>query len=134
MGGNFTSPISSLAREPKMLDLFGIGTNSAVFHKSYDSLTGWTGWNSIGGKLTSNIAITSLAFNDLQVFGRGTDNAMWWNQWDGVGWFGWVSLGGDFISEPSAVSWKPSESSSWVTEVFVGDSISFSYHTSRVLY
>jgi hypothetical protein len=67
---------------------------------------GWSGWESLGGILTSGPAVTSWAPGRLDVFVRGTDNALW-HKWFSNGWSGWESLGGVLTSDPAAVSWGP---------------------------
>jgi hypothetical protein len=64
----------------------------------------WGGWESLGGTLTSDPAAASWASGRLDVFARGTDNALWHRTYDG-GWGGWESLGGTITSGPAAVSW-----------------------------
>jgi len=61
---------------------------------------------SLAGLLTSGPAASSWAPGRLDVFVRGTDNAMWHKWFDGA-WRGWESLGGGLTSEPAAVSWGP---------------------------
>lgn len=39
----------------------------------------------------------------LAVFGRGTDNALWWRHQTATGWTGWQSLGGIITCKPGAV-------------------------------
>jgi hypothetical protein len=48
----------------------------------------------------------SWAPNRLDIFGLGTDNAVWHRWWDGAHWGGWESLGGSLFSPVSAVSWS----------------------------
>ena len=64
----------------------------------------WSGWESLGGVLTSAPAASSWAANRLDVFVRGTDNALWHKWWQNA-WSGWESLGGVLLSAPGAVSW-----------------------------
>ena len=65
----------------------------------------WSGWESLGGVLTSGPGNCSWASGRLDVFVRGTDNALW-HKWYSGGWSGWESLGGVITSDPSAVSWS----------------------------
>lgn len=62
-------------------------------------------WESLGGVLTSAPDVASWGPNRLDVFARGTDNALYHRWWDGSAWRGWESLGGVLTSDPSAVSW-----------------------------
>jgi acylphosphatase len=60
------------------------------------------GWASLGGIITSNIGSSRNADGRLEIFARGTDNALW-HQWQTApnnGWSGWASLGGIITSDP----------------------------------
>ena len=63
----------------------------------------WSGWEDLGGVLTSGPAAASWAEDRLDVFVKGTDNAVWHLWWDGA-WNGWESLGGTIDDSPAAVS------------------------------
>lgn len=69
--------------------------------------SGWSHWEGLGGVLTSDPDVSSWGTNRLDVFVRGTDNAMWHKWWDGSAWRGWERLGGVLTSGPGAVSWGP---------------------------
>jgi hypothetical protein len=62
--------------------------------------TGWSGWNSLGGILTSDVAVGSNADGRMEAFVRGTDNALWhnWQTTPNGGWSGWNTLGGILTS------------------------------------
>ena len=64
----------------------------------------WLGWESLGGILTSSPGVSSWGPGRLDVFVRGTDNALWHRAYQN-GWGGWESLGGILTSSPAAVSW-----------------------------
>ncbi|MDQ3569740.1 MAG: hypothetical protein M3396_03795 [Actinomycetota bacterium] len=64
-------------------------------------------WEYQGGALTSGPDAASRDPGLLDVFARGTDNAMWQRAWDGSTWRPWGSLGGVLTSDPAAVSWGP---------------------------
>ena len=64
-------------------------------------------WESQGGRLTSGPDAASWGSGRLDLFGRGTDNALWHKAWDGSGWTPWEQLGGHLTSDPTAVSWGP---------------------------
>ena len=68
-----------------------------------------TGWESLGGILTSEPVAVAWGENRLDVFVRGTDTALWHKWWDGNNWgpsvTDWESLGGILTSEPVAVAW-----------------------------
>jgi hypothetical protein len=67
------------------------------------------GWSSLGGEFTSGPAVASWAAGRLDVFARGTDNALRHRWCDGSNWSdGWEQLGANEISsDPAAVAWGP---------------------------
>jgi Repeat of unknown function (DUF346) len=68
----------------------------------------WQGPEDLGGNIQSDPDISSWGVGRLDVFARGTDNALkhrWYNI--GEGWSAWESLGGTLASGPGAVSWGP---------------------------
>jgi len=67
---------------------------------------GWSGWESLGGELTSGPGVSSWAAGRLDVFVRGGDNALYHRSYEG-NWSGWQGLGGELTSDPVAVSWGP---------------------------
>jgi len=81
-------------------------------------------WELLGGTLTSGPAVCSWAPGRLDVFARGTDNALWHKWWDGSSWSGWQQLGANpFSSDPAAVSWGPNR-----IDVFVQGTDNALYH------
>ena len=67
----------------------------------------WTGWEDLGGNLTSPPAVASWGSNRLDVFAAGHDQKLAHKWWDGSKWHDWQSLGGTFKDGPAAVSWGP---------------------------
>ena len=61
-----------------------------------------------GVSLASGPAVTSWGSGRLDVFVRGSDNALWHRYYaSSIGWSGWTTLGGQLASDPAAVSWGP---------------------------
>ena len=87
------------------LDIFGIGTDGAMYHKAWNG-SAWQplglGWERLGGVFTSPPAVTAWGENRLDIFGLGTDGAMLHKAWNGSAWLpsglGWERLGGDFTA------------------------------------
>jgi hypothetical protein len=84
------------------LDIFGIGTDGAAYHKYWDGRA-WgpsqTGWEYLGGGFNSALEAAAWGQNRLDIFGLGTDNGMYhkskffWEREEGVilmvcVWFG----------------------------------------------
>ena len=86
--------------------MFGVGTDAALYHKSWDG-SNWSGWDSLGGTWDSDPVAISWGANRIDLFLRGGDKAIWHNWWDGSKWGNWQSLGGEFISLPKAVADQP---------------------------
>src|SRR5438105_2287716 len=62
----------------------------------------WSSWQDLGGALSSAPAAAAWSQNRVDVFARGTDNAIWHSYWDGS-WHLWPeSLGGDLLWAPTA--------------------------------
>jgi hypothetical protein len=61
----------------------------------------WSGWDSLGGVITSDPAVELNADGRLGAFARGSDNALWhiWQTLPHAGpWSAWDSLGGILIT------------------------------------
>ncbi|MEZ4504704.1 MAG: M43 family zinc metalloprotease [Thermomicrobiales bacterium] len=94
------------------LDVFVIGTDSALYHKWWDG-SNWgpsvTDWEYMGGICMSQPEVVAWGPNRLDVFVLGTDSALWHKWWDGSNWgpsvTGWESLGGTCSSRPEVVAW-----------------------------
>ena len=100
---------------PNRIDCFVRGRSGVPFilyQKTFDGQT-WSGWIGHGNpplvEPASAPAVSSWGANRLDVFMRGTDNALWRRAWDGDGpgngWGAWERIAGNFIDDPAAVSW-----------------------------
>jgi hypothetical protein len=98
--------IAAVAWGPNRLDLFGLGTDDAMYHKAWMG-NGWQPqWEGLGGKFNSLPAVVAWGRNRLDVFGLGTDNAMYHKAWMNNSWQPqWEGLGGRFSSPPAVASW-----------------------------
>jgi spore germination protein YaaH len=65
-----------------------------------------TPWSSLGGVFLSGPAASSWASNRIDVWGRGSDNQLWQDTYNGSTWGGWTPLGGVINAPPGAVSWS----------------------------
>ncbi|MGH7230343.1 MAG: hypothetical protein ACREJU_03180, partial [Nitrospiraceae bacterium] len=95
---------------PNRLDVFGVGTDGAMYHKAWDGI--WrpspSGWEHLGGIFTSPPAVVARGPNRLDLFGLGTDRSLFHTAWTpNTGWTSWERLEGAFTSPPAVVSWGP---------------------------
>ncbi|MEO6798001.1 MAG: glycosyl hydrolase family 18 protein [Candidatus Dormibacter sp.] len=81
------------------------GSSQDLWDVLYAKFGPWRSWQSLGGQLTSSPDVASWGSNRLDVFARGTDNALWHKWWDGRAWSAWELQGGQIASDPAAVSW-----------------------------
>jgi hypothetical protein len=93
LGGTLISPPEVVSWDEDRIDVFAVGTDSALWHRWWDG-SSWGGWESLGGVLESTPKAVSWSAGRLDVFAVGTDSALWHRWWDGSSWGGWESLGG----------------------------------------
>jgi hypothetical protein len=120
LGGYLVSDPAAVSWGPNRIDVFaaspgpppcgGCAPPNELIHAWWDG-AGWRGWDSMGGALSSSPGVASWGENRLDVFVRGTDNALYQRFFvggpGGSGWSDWVYHGGDLHSTPDAVSWGP---------------------------
>lgn len=75
---------------------------------------GWSKWEDLGGILTSGPGSSSWGPNRLDVFVKGSDNAMYHKWWNGSRWSDFENLGGVLTSAPASVSWGPNRIDTFV--------------------
>ena len=107
------SPVTSAPsvvhrRGAEILDLVIRGTENSIWHRSLrPSLTPpWSGWEGIGGNLTSGPTVVSWRGDQLDVFARGTDGSVYGRFWYAPSWGDWylVPGGAATIGAPTSVS------------------------------
>lgn len=86
-------------------DLFYTGTNSQVWQVRLSNTVQRVP-ASLGGQLLDGptavwVPSGTLPISGFAVFGRGTDNALWWRYQTSSGWSSWASLGGVLTSKPT---------------------------------
>ncbi len=100
-GAVAAAPVQAEVRvQPTTDELTGL----IVGHERGLTTQAWSGWESLGGYLTTAPTAVSWSNGRIDVFGRGSDNALYHKWFDG-GWSGWESLGGTLTSGPGASSW-----------------------------
>lgn len=86
--------IAAVSWSTNRLDVFRVGSTSGGTDLTYTSWGGssWSGWESLGGSLTSLPTVTAWSANRLDVFVTGTDYAAYHRGWDGSAWSDWENL------------------------------------------
>ena len=103
LGGRFASPQPGVQIGADHLEVFGVGTDYALRHKSFDRQPGGDGWSAeweiLGGDLTST-PVASTTADRLDIFALGPDQGMLHTRRTGTTWSAWEELGGCFTSTP----------------------------------
>jgi Lysozyme like domain/Repeat of unknown function (DUF346) len=87
------------------LDVFARGNDQQLWHKWFDNGQ-WSGWEPLGGTLTSDPTAVSRSDGIIDVFARGGDNQLVHRSFvRGRGWSAWMHHGGTLTSAPDAASW-----------------------------
>ena len=107
LGGSFSGKIA-LARDfSDLMHVFVRGGDNALWHMAQTSSGGWSGWESLGGFLSSDpiVAVPNAGvFEGIEVFAVGGDAALWHIRQFGPGsWSAWASLGGALIGNPGVI-------------------------------
>jgi hypothetical protein len=112
--------LAAVSWGPGRIDVFGRGANNELEHKWFDNGQWSSGWENLGGILTSNPATTSLGAGRLDVFARGTDGHVWDKWFSSGGWSSWVDRGcclaGDVASSVAVTSPMPGSLSLFVID------------------
>jgi hypothetical protein len=87
------------------LDLFTRGADGAL-HTKVSSGGAWSGWDDLGGSITSAPAVAAWGPNRLDIFARGANNALYHIWYNGT-WHAWENLGGNLASAPAVAAWGP---------------------------
>jgi hypothetical protein len=96
----------ALSQAGDSLDVFGVGSDGALWHKYYRPYV-WGPWESLGGSVTGTVSGISFANGHLDIFGVWSDGTVRHNTFYG-GWSGWQAVGGAHcVGDVKAISWAP---------------------------
>jgi Repeat of unknown function (DUF346) len=85
------------------LHAFLVGADGRLYHAASTARGVWRPFEGLGGSLSPGpVAVGRNADGRLEVFARGTDNAVWhtWELAPGGAWSAWTSLGGPVAGPP----------------------------------
>jgi hypothetical protein len=107
----------SATRDPYgVMHVFAVGADDGVWTRRYelmaDNTSGWTPWESIGGIVTSDLAVSaagsccpSPGYSLVEVVARGLDGAAWIaRRVNANAWTRFETLGGAMIGNPALFS------------------------------
>ena len=97
-------PVSAAAtaQASGRLDVFGRGLDNALWYDTFDGGS-WTGWRSLGGRISAEPSAVTYGDGRIDVFARGKDYSLYRLSFDGS-WGGWERLGAVLASGPAAVT------------------------------
>jgi hypothetical protein len=89
----------------RRVDVFARDGSNRLIHRWYAYGAWSTGWESLGGTLSSAPTAVSWAPGRIDVFARGSSNQLI-HRWYAAGsWSGWEDLGGVLSSAPDVAAW-----------------------------
>jgi hypothetical protein len=111
LGGTFNSGPAVAMMSETRVDVFARGSDNALYHNRgsgtsvyFEAQWSWSGWEKLGGVLNSDPAAVSWGSDRIDVFARGTDNALIHIWWNGATWSEWENLGGTLTTGPGVAS------------------------------
>jgi hypothetical protein len=106
LGGVFLSAPGAVNWEGERIDLFGVGTDYAMYRKVWDGSAWTSDWERLGGAFSSACSIVKMHAGQIDVFARGADNTLRHRAFTPTGPVNdWQNLGGALATPPAAVSW-----------------------------
>jgi hypothetical protein len=129
LGGNLLGDPAVAPNSDGRLEVFVIGADHALYHKSQilaGGNSGWTGYSTLGGNLVGNPVVAQNPDGRLEVFVIGADHSLLHASQLTAGstsWSGLTSLGGYIIGNPAVA-----RNSDGRLEVFVIGSNHALYH------
>ena len=98
------------------IDVFVLGTDNRIYHTYTWDGSSWSDYDCtqicrFNETFSSSPCVVSPAPRMLDVFARGTDNALWHKGYDGNKWMdNWEPVSPDpIVGEPAAWAWEPGE-------------------------
>jgi len=109
VGGLWSSGPTVLSPDSQTLELFGLGLDLSVWHKSFtskdDSEYTWSSPECLQGRFSTGVSLAKDTDGLLHVFTRGFDQAVWYKKQvtdsnNYAVWGNWTSLGGSLLAYP----------------------------------
>jgi lysozyme len=112
-GGMGLSHLSTLAWPDGHLEVFALGADQTIWHRSWDVANAkWAAWASLGGggKMATGVGPITWGDGHAEIFATD-DQGIVWHTFSGSGtqfpggWFKWISIDGTIASRPIPVRW-----------------------------
>jgi hypothetical protein len=87
------------------LSCFAVINGSGALQHIWYNGESWSGWQNLGGVLTSAPGAVSWNAGVVSAFVRGADMRMYQRYYDGRSWSAWIRHDGELTSAPSCASW-----------------------------
>jgi len=108
LGGHLAGRPSAVSWDVGRMDIFARGGDEGLWQLTYaGDNSSWTNWTWIGEKIRGEPSAVSLGKNRIDVFVWGDDYSYQWKSFNGTSWTpkeGFISLGGNFIGPPKAIT------------------------------
>ena len=72
--------------------VFAVFPDGELWDRYWDG-TSWHDWESLGGNLSGDPAVSSSGADRIDVWAPGRDGRVWHRWWDGTRWVEWEQLG-----------------------------------------
>jgi len=82
--------------------VFARGGDNGLWHLAWNG-SAWSGWQSLGGILTSGPGVSSCNYGHLDVFAVGAGGTVFQRSFNGAAWGVWKDLGIAGTADPTAV-------------------------------
>ena len=103
LGGDLTSTPVVLSTAQHHIDLFGLGPDQGMLHRSWNG-SAWSDWDELGGGFTSQPIILPTGSGAFDIFARGLDFMLYHANWKPGTATDWSPLGGGPLVAPTAAS------------------------------
>jgi hypothetical protein len=109
-GTTFAGQLSAVSNATNQIFLYGIGSDGNLYQNYATNNTNWNGWTSLDRHpngvwlIGTPAAVTWASQQNLSIFARGTDGALYHRVYSPSGWSSWEYHGGYATTDPSAIS------------------------------
>jgi hypothetical protein len=97
---------SGVSWGPGRYDVFMTGRDYRLWHRWWETASGWSAWEPLGGRLGSGPSASVRSPGRLDIVARGVDGRVYHLFYDRGRWSQWTSLGGLITGSPTGVSWS----------------------------